>query len=395
MNREIDDKINQGLYNITTNLYNLRGIEHSTKSMTVKYQKAQSVIERVYKELIKRKDFLADRHFWDELHDRMVYYYNYLNEKNLSKSLPLFRVVLHNDAVRWWLKCKRRGKISGPLVHFDTHDDMGLPDKTNGLLKNGKLDEDGIAKGNCGQIYWPITCMLISKGIDQVIWAMPNWVYDDDNGFTQHLISKTPSQGFVYYRDEDQPKDNFIMEGDVEIVSSNKIEDSSFLFDHEFRFDRLKVIDRKSWTKLGRIIDDKHFILDIDLDYFVTNGDVCNKAEYQEEFYDLESTGRVHDMPGMRTPREAYTDDVSEEAKKALRKEWKMVEKRIQTFLSGLAELKRKGITPCCIDISDSAPSFFGGQPESGVLSNNYTPKYFVPAIHFLLYKGFEKLYSI
>ena len=67
--------------------------------------------------------------------------------------MPLFRVTLHNEMIVWWIKAKNIDKLKGPLIHFDTHDDMGEPGSTdNLLLSDGSLDTDGIMKGACGQI---------------------------------------------------------------------------------------------------------------------------------------------------------------------------------------------------------------------------------------------------
>jgi len=360
MNKEIDEKYNKGLKGLSDDLYMIRKIEMSNKSKKEKYTNAKPIIDEVTDRLVKRNDYLTFRPFWNELHDRMVYYYSYLNLRNLDKSeIPIFRVVLHNSAVVWWLKYKKTMKnVSIPIVHFDTHDDMGLPGSTKGLLKNGELDEAGIIAGNCGQIYWPITCMLMSRGIDHVIWALPEWVYDDNLSLEQTLVTKKKGKGFSYIRDKNAPKDKYQVE-DIEIV--DKINKNLYKFIHKFQFDRITMDVRKDWTELGHLLgkDVTDFILDIDLDFFVTNGDKHTKKEYKKDFYDLESTGRIHDMPGIRVPREAYSDENADNIKYLLNEEFKLIKKRVKIFLSGLKYLKKKGIVPCCISISDSTPSFF------------------------------------
>lgn len=64
---------------------------------------------------------------------------------------------------------------------------MGLPPSTKGLLTtDGKINTYGIMNGSCAKIFWPVTCLLLAKGTDSVIWAMPPWVYDDNAGFNQY-----------------------------------------------------------------------------------------------------------------------------------------------------------------------------------------------------------------
>jgi len=364
--------------------------------MSARYDEGQPLIDSVTKLLAAKKNFLAFRPMWEELHDRMVYYYDFLNKENMDEKIPFFRVTLHNEAVKWWIKCKKRDIIDGPLVHFDTHDDMGLPETSKYLLKsNGKLDENGISKGSCGQIYWPVTCMLMSKGVNHVIWAMPKWIYDDNASFEQVLTCTKKSDGFLYLRPKGQKKDNFRIKEDVDIVHERELKDSEkYKFYHPHHLDRIRIYTAAAWRKLGKIIESKHFMLDIDLDFFVTNGDKASLSSYKQNFDDIESDGRVHGMPGIVTPRALYDDEKSLNMITDLNKEMRSVKKRVKTFLDGLRTLKTMGIKPCCINISDSAPSFFSGNAERAVFTNQYTPKYFVPLLHTLLISGMRKLYG-
>lgn len=407
MNKEIDDEYNERLKYLSSTLYELRSIEFDKDlSISKKYKKAKPLLKGVTNYLYEEKDYLALKPFWIELHDRMVYYYDYLNEINLTsdRKIPLFRTTLHNEAVHWWLQCKNMGRIKGPLVHFDTHSDMGMPESSEQLLKKDKtnkkskqlcIDEDGIASGSCGQINWPVTCILLSKAIDHVIWAMPKWIYDNNARYEQTLVCKKETDEFVFMRNADtNKKDKFFIDEEVEYYNDGEYDSGDYKFEHDIIFDRIKVFSISGWRKLGKSIESDRFILDIDLDFFVTNGDKYSKKEYMTEFWDMESTGRVHTNPGITMPRMVYSDDLSLSVAKELNKEWKKVVKRIDIFLNGLEYLKSNGIIPCCINFSDSTESFFSGNIDRAVLSNSYTPKYFVPGIHMLLYKGFIQIYG-
>jgi hypothetical protein len=393
METEANNDYNNGIGIIVKDLYKLRQIEHSTIDESKKYSKSKTIIRNVTQNLINTNNYVAFRPMWEELHDRMVYYYEYLNNSNLNKSMPLFRETLHNDVVQWWLECKNKGKLSSTILHFDTHDDMGLPSTSKYLLKNGSLYEQGIKDGSCGQIYWPITCILLSKAVDHVIWCTPKWVYDDDGSYEQTLICEKDTDEFVYLRDKTQPKDNYRMKSDVLLV--NDINDSKkYKFYSFHHFDRVKSSTQKGWNKLAKKIQKSTFILDIDLDFFVTNGDKISNKKYKEDYDDIESIGRVHEVPGIIIPRATYDDPYSKKVIKDLNKETKLIHKRIDIFLKGLKTLKDKNIVPSCINISDSAPSFLSGNISRAVFTNQYTPKYFIPLLYSLLIQGLHDLYG-
>lgn len=394
METEASNDHNSGITSIVSDLYKLRTIEHSSLDQAKKYVKAQHIISSVTQKLLIRNNYVAFRPMWEELHDRMVYYYDYLNKSNLNKSMPLFRETLHNEVVKWWLECKSRGKLSSTLLHFDTHDDMGLPSTSKYLLKGGSLYEEGIKNGACGQIYWPITCILLSKAVDHVVWCTPKWIYDDDASYDQVLVCWKDGDDFVYLRDMDQPKDKYRMKSDVVLVKGPINDSKEYSFYHPHRFDRVKSNTKKEWTKLSKMIDDKKFILDIDLDFFVTNGDKISQKEYKDNFSDIESVGRIHGLPGVITPRATYDDPHSKEVIKALNKEAKFIHARVDKFLEGLSILQDKGIVPSCISLSDSAPSFMSGDTSRAVFTNQYTPKYFIPFLHSLLLSGLHGLYG-
>lgn len=394
MTKESQGKRNKRILPIVKEIYELRAIEHSDKSLKTKYSKAKRLINSVSALLLKQKDFVSFRPFWEELHDRMAYYYEYLNTRNLSKSKPMFRTTLHNAMVRWWMKLQRQGKLCSAILHFDTHPDMSLPTSRNNLLDaKGNLNAQGIERGHCGQIDWPITCLLLSKKVNEVIWCMPSWTYDDDQSYNQALVHSTKPDSFQYLREESEEKEH-PDKYRIEIDLVEEINESEFDLVNYHVFSRVHTSDRAGWRQVKNLLESKKFILDIDLDYFVTNGGKYTESEYKDDMPDLQSDGRIHEFPGTTEPRDIYEDERSQEIIGRLNEEFKEIKKRVRTFLSGLKLLKQAGYTPCCIDISDSAHSFFSGSTDRAVFSNSYTPKYFVPALHVMLEKGLHELYG-
>lgn len=94
-----------------------------------------------------------------------------------------------------------------------------------------------------------------------------------------------------------------------DIVIEQVKDESAYKFYHPMIDSRIKMDKLKSWDKLSTMIDGNKFILDIDLDFFVCNGDKYSMKTYSKNFYDLESTGRVHGLPGMISPRAMYDDE--------------------------------------------------------------------------------------
>ena len=268
--------------------------------------------------------------------------------------------------------------------------------KKEGIVKDNDIDREGIDEGSCGQINWPVTCLLFSKKIDNVIWALPKWVYDNNAKFNQALIIDKNKQKPKYIRSNKEDKDEFLLSG-IDIVSQEKYDNKdSYSFYHAFEFERIHVDSKNGWKNLTKSIDKySKFILDIDLDFFVTNGDKHSIKEYKKFFYDLESHNRVHKIPGIKEPRAIHESTrESLDVKKELNKECRIIIKRVKVFLDGLTKLKNQNIIPSCISISDSCSSFFSGDIDRGVFTNEYTPKYFVPLLHILLLDGFKKIYG-
>jgi hypothetical protein len=400
------EPMNKKVRTVLLELYELRKLECKDISMKDKLKKASKHISSITNNLLKYNDYLLYRPLWEELHDRMVYYYNHINEVNLKSKIPFFQTTLHNETVYWWKKAQEKNKLKGTLVHFDSHPDMNVPGHSaRKVLKDKKIIVNKFFKYSiCGEIGSPVTCLMLMKASNNVIWGMPNWLYDENGEYDQYLVScknqkdsKCRKNELTYLRSDKSPIDPWGTEehNSIKRVPDKLIKPKNFTFFHKFKYNRLHFDTINTWKHMEKIMgSEKKFIMDIDLDFFVCNGEKLSKKEYMKELGDIRSPYRTTGMPEIYTPRQQYDTKTGDKIDKMLIKEMSELKKRIDKFLNGLKYLKKEGITPSVINISDSTPSLFSGDINRAVFNNNYTPKYFVPYIHLLLIKGLHKLYG-
>ena len=233
---------NKIINKVSQMLYEARRIEFMMVDTSEKWHTAKPLLDNITNILKKKHNYVLHRPLWEELHDRYVYYYDYLNKINLNRPLPLFRMTMHNEASDWWIRCKSRGILQGPLIHFDTHDDMNI--------------ETPAAKNQeCNQINHPVTCAVLYGCANQVIWAMPKWIHDSNMGFDQVLVRK--GNTIHYLRSENSKTDKFILDDDVLLVPDKKLKEKSLKkYDYytRMRFDRQHIDTPEDWKILRKII---------------------------------------------------------------------------------------------------------------------------------------------
>jgi hypothetical protein len=137
------------------------------------------------------------------------------------------------------------------------------------------------------------------------------------------------------------------------------------------------------------------YILDIDLDYFVCNGDKVTKS-YFKESYDIGSPNRTETVDyNLLLPRGIDKDNKKYyKYEHDLKKEVYEINKRITHFLNIIKYIKKKGFIPSHISICDSTNVHFSGCQTCNSVSNNYVPLNLALYVHTKVIQGLEKIYK-
>jgi hypothetical protein len=347
--------------------------------------------------LFKRKKYAHDQSLWEELYKRSLYFYQFTDN---IKGIPTIFVTKHHDVVPWYAKMKIH-ENHDTIFRSDTHSDMN-PVKDNNMLP--KLYEkylagDGAALRGINRLVWDIGAALsgivYTTGPRDFVWGIPSWLPDEDASIRYFLAgrsdkvmvsndprAKKPTCELVY-----TPR---LPKQDQQIHTYYKIQTGHMRHFREY-YKQIKRAIRKNGNT---------YILDIDLDYFVCNGQPMNKNYFRDPF-DVQSSKRTRKIVfNQDIPREQMFN--SKELMKYsqhLRKEVEDINQRIRSFLGLIRALKRDGLTPRYISICDSTNiefeeciGFFN--PDCSSVSNGYLPINLALFVHTKVVSGLQKVFS-
>ena len=393
VHKNIDDFIIK-FSNEIVNLNKLRNCQKNLK----RFKKIQTNITRLYKILHSRNKIGTDQSLWIELYLQSTYLYSDIKKIG---NIPINIVTKHNNILPFYMQ-QNISKLNTTILHFDTHPDMNLLKKSGELpelyQKYLKTKNEKYIR-HVQEIVWDIGAAisgtLMTVGAQNYIWCMPEWI--PDNYVKIPYSIKYNKHDISFITKEKKYKDDPLC--DILYDSKNFDEDNSCIYT---KIQTGK--ENKKSNKIERIIDileevkkdNQTYILDIDLDYFVCNGEKFEKDEYFKEPYDLVSKNRTKTIiVNENNPRNISNE--TEELEKynyTLEKEIQEINKRINIFLKIIKELQKKGYTPSHITISDSTNIEFSELCHCNSVSNGYVPKYFALFLNQKIQKGLQKLFD-
>lgn len=365
-------------------------IKYEMNNQTINSKKHHLLFNDLLFNLFERKKYGLDHDLWKELYLRSICFYKY---KNHIGKIPTVLVTKHNEILPFYFKQKIH-KTKNTFVHWDTHPDFNEVDfsiQLPNLYKNYLKNHNSELINKAQRLVWDIGAansgLFIASGIRDTIWCMPSWLPDKDANIN-------------YFFKENKTYHN---------IMTNSITDKKSVLE-EFAIGKNKGEEIKTYSKIQaekmskkslenllNIIKQNgdKYILDIDLDYFVCNGDKLNKSYFREP-YDVSSPNRTeyvdynHLLPrGIDKDNHKYF-----KYEKDLRIEVHFINKRITHFLNVIKYLKKKGFEPSHISMCDSTNVHFSGCQTCNSVSNNYVPLNLALYVHTKVLNGLEKIFD-
>ena len=224
----------------------------------------------------------------------------------------------------------------------------------------------------------------MTTGAKDIIWCLPKWVPDKEIQI-EYFIKKNKKSLSLQSIDEDS---------EFDMIKVNKIPKK-----YELKiYKKIQINSKHNYFKKIKNLVKKNgnrYILDIDLDYFVCNGEKFKESYFKEPF-DLESNHRTKTIYiNQNSPRnknynslelDTYTNELNIEIKK--------INKRINQFITLLRDLKNINIIPCLITMSDSSNVMFGDCINCNTISNGYVPSHLALYVHYIVVKKLKNLFN-
>ena len=363
----------------------------------IDYSKYKNVIDLLYNYLLKRRNFIKDIYLWKQLHSRYVDTYNIDNYELSIGNINVYKTTKHNYAVAPFINEMLKNKKIDLLIHFDTHSDMNPLEKytnvdkifNNIILKNEVKSNIENLEKEIWDIGMPVTGFIgfwnkLNKNNKlKILWNVPAWIPKLTKEPIEDEIDTLFSSRNIYLTED--KRSNCLT------YTKNKTKNTI----SSFHLKRLKFKNKTNWKEVLKYIDNSTFILDIDLDYFVSNG-IKYTSNYLDEYDDIASHYRtttdskvLHD-----SPRDPFSEDtIFNKHNKKINKEINEIRKRMKYFLQGIKYLKNNNKIPVSIIMCDSTSAPASIYKKYHTHYNEYVPHEYALWIHKTILFGLNKIY--
>lgn len=382
-------KLDDFIIDFSGKIFFLSEIENDKKKI---YSKDHyNLFNHLLNNLLKRNKFGLDQNLWTELYYHSIHFYP--NIKKIG-NIPIKIVTKHNFILPFYMD-HRIDKLNTTILHFDSHPDTNyikdssqLPDIYKKYIKNHSQKYIEKAMDISWDIGASISGLIMTTGIQNYVWVIPDWIYDKEVEMNYFMKRNKKSIGFY--------TNNKKFDGVVEEVTYIKNENKT---EPEAIYAILKSKKKSTLNKIINIINstgkDKKYILDIDLDYFVCNGEKLNIERYMKDPYDVASFYRTKSIVvNEDAPRDAAENTLMlKRYENQLHTELKHINKRIRSFLHLISSLKKRGYTPSYIDISDSTNVQFLNCKSCNSRSNGFLPVHLALYVNTHILDGLERIF--
>ncbi len=317
----------------------------------------------------------------------------YRNERSSHSKLPVYAYNGHQHAARMWID-ESRHRTLGPLVHFDTHDDMRGLNHPQKIVESVERVRGGGRKRRKGlrslisQIHdhaTPVSGGVLGVDFADVVWCFPYWAYASEFGrrpcFYADVPHKRSSYGtfrLLHDRAEDKnrllPTYSTMPWLETSSVKGDKLRGMSHV--RHFRMSFIKTYPATElfeeglrWKALLKAVPKGPFVLDIDSDYFMS----------------IDSASGFHRNPDNKGQSGSRRRQLAvDEYEGRLKKARKLLDKRFGAFKKLLTKLKDAGRIPSMVTIADSTYMPFAST-FAGKGYWEYTPYEFAALNHWRL----------
>jgi hypothetical protein len=383
-------KINLDIFisEFSNKIYSLKEYEFDKNNIYSK--KHHDLFNQLLNILLKKKKFGLYQNLWTELYFHSIYFYSTINKIG---NIPIKIVTKHNNILPFYMD-QNLQKIKTTIVHFDTHPDMNEVKNSANLphiYKKYLETKNDSYKKEAQKIVWDIgsaiSGVLFTTGIQNYIWCMPSWI-PDKNINTTYFLKKNKNEIVAYTNDELLIDDELC---DINYTSKHNDVEKECIYSKIQTGKPSKNIVKN----IIKNINNNKYILDIDLDYFICNGQKLNIKSYMKEPYDLESFYRTKKIiVNQDNPRDSSENTTElERYEKQLAIEVRYINKRIKYFLNIISSLKKKGFIPSHISICDSTNIEFFKCHNCNSISNGYVPTNLALYVHTKVFNGLIKIF--
>lgn len=326
----------------------------------------------------------------------------YRNTRAAEAKIPVYAYNAHQHAARMWIDESRRREL-GPLVHFDTHDDM------RGLNVPGKILESvsRVRRGGIHRIKGlrelqtrihdhatPVSGGVLGIDFKDVVWCFPYWAYASEFGRRPMAYADVPDSRCSYGtfrllhdRKEDQdrllPTYSTVPWLEVSSVEGDKLKKMShrrpFLLTMVKTYPTTELFEgAERWKGILEAVPVGRFVLDIDADYFMSVDSASGFRRSSEE------GGR-----GGARKRQRLVGDYE----RRLVKGAKLINQRLEAFQKVLEKIRDARRIPSMVTLADSTYMPFAST-YAGRNYWEYTPYEFAAYIHWKLRHILKDVYG-